>query len=127
MAQKSAELAREEGQAKLKAWKETPASAALGAALVIGRDQPQNLPRDVIDAALHASVDGLPAWTGVDLGNLGYAVVKVNAVVERPAQDAQIVAAQKQQLAQWWAGAEGAAYYEMLKARFKVQMKVDRP
>jgi peptidyl-prolyl cis-trans isomerase D len=127
VAQKSAELAREEGQAKLKAWKETPASAALGAALVIGRDQPQNLPRDVIDAALHASVDGLPAWTGVDLGNLGYAVVKVNAVVERPAQDAQIVAAQKQQLAQWWAGAEGAAYYEMLKARFKVQIKVDRP
>ncbi len=127
VAQKSAELAREEGQAKLKAWKETPASAALGAAVVIGRDQPQNLPRDVIDAALHASVDGLPAWTGVDLGNLGYAVVKVNAVVERPAQDAQIVAAQKQQLAQWWAGAEGAAYYEMLKARFKVQMKVDRP
>ena len=127
VAQKSAELAREEGQAKLKAWKDAPASAALGAAVVIGRDQPQNLPRDVIDAALHASVDGLPAWTGVDLGNLGYAVVKVNAVVERPAQDAQIVAAQKQQLAQWWAGAEGAAYYEMLKARFKVQMKVDRP
>lgn len=127
VAQKSAELAREEGQAKLKAWKEQPAGAALGAALVIGRDQPQNLPREVIDAALHASVEGLPAWTGVDLGNLGYAVVKVNAVVERPAQDAQIVAAQKQQLAQWWAGAEGAAYYEMLKARFKVQIKVDRP
>jgi len=127
VAQKSAELAREEGQAKLKAWKEQPAGAALGAALVIARDQPQNLPREVIDAALHASVEGLPAWTGVDLGNLGYAVVKVNAVVERPAQDAQIVAAQKQQLAQWWAGAEGAAYYEMLKARFKVQIKVDRP
>ncbi|WP_159912966.1 SurA N-terminal domain-containing protein [Pantoea sp. 18069] len=127
VAQKSAELAREEGQAKLKAWKEQPASAVLGSAVVIGRDQPQNLPREVIDAALHASVDALPVWTGVDLGNLGYAVVKVNAVVERPAQDAQIVAAQKQQLAQWWAGAEGAAYYEMLKARFKVQMKVDRP
>ena len=127
VAQKSAELAREEGQAKLKAWKEQPAGAALGAAVVIGRDQPQNLPREVIDAALHASVEGLPAWTGVDLGNLGYAVVKVNSVVERPAQDAQIVAAQKQQLAQWWAGAEGAAYYEMLKARFKVQIKVDRP
>ncbi|MEG1767692.1 MAG: SurA N-terminal domain-containing protein [Comamonas sp.] len=127
IAQKSAELARGEGQAKLKAWKEQPAGAALGAAVVIGRDQPQNLPREVIDAALHASVEGLPAWTGVDLGNLGYAVVKVNSVVERPAQDAQIVAAQKQQLAQWWAGAEGAAYYEMLKARFKVQIKVDRP
>jgi peptidyl-prolyl cis-trans isomerase D len=127
VAQKSAELAREEGQAKLKAWKEQPAGAALGAALVIARDQPQNLPREVIDAALHASVEGLPAWTGVDLGNLGYAVVKVNAVVERPAQDAQIVAAQKQQLAQLCAGAEGAAYYEMLKARFKVQIKVDRP
>lgn len=127
VAQKSAELAREQGQAQLKAWKDQPASAALGDPVVIGRDQSQSLPREVIDAALHAPVNALPAWTGVDLGNLGYAVVKVNAVVERPAQDAQIVAAQKQQLAQWWSGAEGAAYYEMLKSRFKVQMKVERP
>src|SRR5690606_42104229 len=102
-------------------------AAALGHAVVIGRDQTQELPREVIDAALQAPVDTLPAWIGVDLGTLGYAVVKLNSVVERPAQDAQIVAAQKQQLAQWWAGAEGAAYYEMLKSRFKVQIKVDRP
>jgi len=127
VAQKAAELAREEGQKQLAAWKAQPAAAALGNAVVVGRDQSQSLPREVIDAALHAPVDALPAWAGVDLGNLGYAVVKVNAVAERPAQDAQIVAAQKQQLAQWWAGAEGAAYYETLKSRFKVQIKVDRP
>ncbi|MNF17939.1 hypothetical protein D3C80_2217410 [compost metagenome] len=72
-------------------------------------------------------MNALPAWVGVDLGDQGYAVVKVNAIVPRPAQDAQAVAAQKQQYAQWWAGAEGAAYYELLKARFKVQIKVDRP
>lgn len=127
VAQKAAELAREEGQAKLAAWKEQPASATLQSALEIGRDQPQNLPRAIIDAALHAPVDALPAWVGVDLGEQGYGVIKVNAIVERPAQDAQALAAQKQQFAQWVAGAEGAAYYEMLKARFKVQMKVERP
>ena len=127
VAQKAAELAREQGQAQLKAWKEQPAGAAVGAPVVVGRDQSQSLPREVIDAALHAPVNALPAWAGVDLGNLGYAVVKVNSVAERPAQDAQVVAAQKQQLAQWWSGAEGAAYYEMLKARFKVQFKVERP
>ena len=37
------------------------------------------------------------------------------------------MAMQKQQYLQWLAGAEGAAYYELLKARFKVQIKVDRP
>ena len=127
VAQKSAELAREEGQAKLKAWKEQPASVALNKPQVVGRDQTEGLQRAIIDAALHAPVDALPAWVGVDLGDQGYAVVKVNAIVARPAQDAQAMAAQKQQYAQWWANAEGAAYYELLKTRFKVQIKVDRP
>ncbi|MCT9812813.1 SurA N-terminal domain-containing protein [Acidovorax sp. Be4] len=127
VAQKAAELAREEGQAKLKAWKEQPASVALNKALVVGRDQTEGLSRAIIDAALHAPVDALPAWVGVDLGDQGYAVVKVNAIVARPAQDAQAMAAQKQQYAQLWANAEAAAYYELLKTRFKVQIKVDRP
>lgn len=128
IADKAAELARADGQAKLDAWKASPAAAAgLSAAVTVSRDQPQNLPRAVVDAALHASVDGLPAWAGVDLGAQGYAVVKVNRVLPREAADTQIASAQQQQFQQWLGTAEGLAYYELLKDRFKVQIKVARP
>ena len=128
VAEKSAELARADGQAKLNAWKASSAAAAgLSAAQTVARDLPLNQPRAVVDAALHTSVDGLPAWTGVDLGAQGYAVVKVNRVVPREAADAQAVAAQQQQFQQWLGTAEGMAYYEMLKEHFKVQIKVTRP
>ena len=129
VAEKSAELARAEGQAKLASWK-SDASGAVGlsAALTVGRDQLHNLPRSVVDAALHASVDNLPGWIGVDLGGQGYAVVKVNRVQPREAgKQAGEEAAQRQQFQQWLGTAEGIAYYEMLKERFKVQIKVPRP
>ena len=129
VAEKSAELARAEGQAKLASWKNDASGAVgLSAALTVGRDQLQNLPRSVVDAALHASVDNLPGWIGVDLGGQGYAVVKVNRVQPREAsKQAGEEAAQRQQFQQWLGTAEGIAYYEMLKERFKVQIKAPRP
>lgn len=128
VADKAAGLARAEGEAKLAAWKATPASATgLSAPSEVSREQPQNLPRQVIDAALHAPADALPAWVGVDLGAQGYAVVKVNRVVPREAPDAQRAQQERQQYLQWWTTAEGLAYYELLKQRFKVQIKAPRP
>src|SRR5256885_6615623 len=50
--------------------------------------------REVVDSALRAPTAQLPAWTGVDMGAQGYAVVKINRIVERPADDAQAAAAQ---------------------------------
>jgi len=124
----AAELARAEGEAKLAAWKAAPASATgLASTVEISREQPQNLPRPVIDAALRAPADALPGWVGVDLGAQGYAVVKVNRVVPRQAPDAQRAAQERQQYLQWWTTAEGMAYYEVLKQRFKVQIKTPRP
>ncbi|MFY3384849.1 SurA N-terminal domain-containing protein [Paracidovorax sp. MALMAid1276] len=128
VADKAAQLARAEGEAKLAAWKAAPGSATgLAAATVVSREQPQNLPRSVIDAALRAPSNELPQWVGVDLGPQGYAVVKVNRVIERDAPDAQRAEQERQQYVQWWTTAEGLAYYEMLKQRFKVQIKAQRP
>ena len=93
----------------------------------VSREQPQDLPRAVIDAALHTPSDSLPGWTGVDLGAEGYAVVKVNRIVPRQAPDAQRAQQERQQYVQWWTTAEGLAYYELLKQRFKVQIKTPRP
>lgn len=127
IAQKSAELAKAEGEAKLKDWKEKPETAQLPAAKVVGRDQPEGLSREVVDAVLRAPVAQLPSWSGVDLGAQGYAVAKVNRIVERPAPDAQALAQQKQEFSQWSAVAEAVAYYELLKKQLKVQIKVERP
>ena len=81
----------------------------------------------VLDAALRAPTNALPAWEGVDLGNAGYAVIKVNRIAQRPAQDAQVLEQQKAQFTQWSSMAEAMAYYEQLKKTFKVQIKVPRP
>ena len=125
--EKSAELARKEGEAKLAAWTAKPDSATgLSAAMVISRDQPQKQRRAVIDAALSANVDALPAWVGVGLGSEGYAIAKVNKIV--PSTPSASEAAQRhQQYQQILANAEALAYYELLKTRYKVQIKVPRP
>ena len=128
IAEKSAELARKDAEAKKAAWTGNAAPAAgLAPAVVVSRDQTQNLPRAVVDAALRASPDNLPAWVSADLGSQGTAVVKVLRIIPREGADAQQAAQQRQQLQQWWTTAEGFAYYEMLKERFKVQIKPARP
>ena len=128
IADKSTELARKEGEAKLAAWKATPAQAAgLGAAVVVSRDKLENQPRSLVDAALRAPAASLPALVGVDLGAQGYAIAKVNRVMPRETLKASDEQQLRQQLVQWAGTAEALAYYEVLKDRFKVQIKVPRP
>ena len=126
--QKASELARKEGEAKLAAWKSAPDNAAgLQPAIVVSRDQPQNQPRPLVDAVLGANTATLPAWVGVDLGAQGYAAAKVNRLVPRQTPNEQVAQQERQQYLQWWSNAEGLAYYELLKDRFKVQIKGPRP
>jgi peptidyl-prolyl cis-trans isomerase D len=120
----SAERARQEGTAKLTEWKAAPDKAKLPASVVISREEKQQQASAVVEAALRASTQTLPAWVGVDLGTSGYAVVKVEKIVPRDA--AQNRARERDQYAQWWASAEGLAYYRVLKEKFKAEIKVAR-
>lgn len=124
---RAAELARQEGQQKLAAWKAEPASARLPAAQVISREQAQNLPQALLDAVMRADSAQLPQWVGVDLGPQGYAVARVNKRIERPAPKADAQSQERAQYAQWWMQAEGQAYYRLLQERADVQIKVPRP
>jgi peptidyl-prolyl cis-trans isomerase D len=54
VAHQSAELAKQEGKAKMAEWKAKPEAAQLPAAVEVGRDQARDLPREVLDAALRA-------------------------------------------------------------------------
>ncbi|WP_313072565.1 SurA N-terminal domain-containing protein [Melaminivora sp.] len=128
LADQSAELARQEGQKRLAAWKAEPGTASgLGQPLIVSREQAQGQPRAIVDAALHAAMDTPPAWSGVDLGSAGYAVLKINRVVPREDLDASRQRLERQQYTQAWSAAEALAYYELLKERLKVQIKVERP
>ena len=83
--------------------------------------------RAVLNAAMHAKIGDAASWVGVDLGNDGYTVVRVNKVVPRAEDSAELRLRQKQEFERYQANAETLAYYEMLKERFKVQIKVARP
>jgi peptidyl-prolyl cis-trans isomerase D len=124
---KSAELAKAEGQARLAAWTSDPAQLALGEAVTVSRDQAPALPQAVIDAALRADPSKMPALIGVDLGLQGFAVVRVNKIVQRPEATAQQSEQSRQQFARLWGQAESQAYLSSLKSQFKVEMLAVKP
>jgi len=118
--------ARSEGAAKLTEWKANPDAAKLPSAMVVSRDAKQVQPSALVEAVLRASTQTLPAWVGVDLGASGYAVVKVEKVMQRDVSNAAGLAREREQYAQWWASAEGLAYYKLLKEKFKAEIKIAR-
>lgn len=124
---RSAELAKKEGAAKLETWKQQPEAAKLAAAVTVSRDQAQGMAPALMDKLMLADSSKLPAWVGVDLGAQGYAVLRVNKVLERTAPDEARGKQERAQYAQWVASAENQAYYELLKSRFKAQIKVAKP
>ncbi len=124
VAQQATERAHAQGLAKLAEWKANPDAAKLPQAVVVSRESKQAQPSALVEAVLRASTQTLPAWVGVDLGASGYAVVKVEKVLPRDASKSE--AREREQYTQWWASAEGLAYYKLLKEKFKVEIKVAR-
>ena len=127
VAARSAELARQEGTAKLAAWKANPATAEMPAAVTVSREEAQKHPPGLVEAALRADPATLPAFVGVDLGPQGYAVARVVKVLPRPAQSPEAARQELDQYARAWGAAENMAYLNVLKERFKAQVKVPKP
>ena len=98
-----------------------PATALSGPTKTVSRAQPQELPRELLEAVLKAPAANLPSIVGVDLGSEGYAVAKVVKVGGRDPAAADASRAQAQ-YAQSWADAEAQAYYAALRQRFDVQI-----
>ena len=127
IASRAAELAKKDGMDKLAAWKVSPGAASLSAPVLVSRENAQQqLPR-VVNAAMRVDLATLPAWTGVDLGEQGYAVVKVNKRVPRDVPAADVAQQGREQYSQGWAAVEGRAYYQTLKEIFKVKINVAKP
>ena len=124
---RAAELAKKDGSDKLEAWKTNAAGATLAASEIATREPGQKVQGAVLDAVLRADASKLPAWVGVDLASQGYAVVRINKVLPRNAPQENVAKQERSQYTQWLAAAENQAYYELLKERFKVQIKVAKP
>lgn len=122
--QRAAALARQDGEARLAAGRKDPATTLPGEAITFSRATPKDLSPELVDAALKADAAQLPAWTGVDLGSEGYAVVRIEKVLGRDPVVGDPQRAQAQ-YAQAWSAAESAAYYDGLKQRFKVTLHED--
>lgn len=125
--EQSVVLAKAEGQKHLAQWQAQPDKAQLGPAVVVSRDQAQDIAPSLLDAALRADPAQLPTLLGVDLGDQGFALVRVNKLVARDATDAQQQEQSREQFAQLLGNAEAAAYLAHLRAQFKVQILVPKP
>ncbi|MEY2802272.1 MAG: hypothetical protein RL513_1857, partial [Pseudomonadota bacterium] len=126
-AARGAELAKKAGADQLAAWKADPASAKLPAAVVVSREDLARQPRPAVEAALQADPAALPAFIGVDMGDAGYAVVRVVKSITRTAPPEAIARQERQQYGQWWSQAEALAYYNLLKTRYKVKVTAASP
>ncbi|MDN5251145.1 peptidylprolyl isomerase [Betaproteobacteria bacterium LSUCC0117] len=130
-AQKAAALAVSTGQDALTKWRvgstAPVANVRLGQSVSVSRDQAGELSPNLIAAALRVDAKQLPAWTTVDQGLQGFAVIKVTAVEKRPAPEATQAAQEVQQFTQAWSSAELNAYLASLKVRFNSKILVPKP
>ncbi len=120
------QMAREQAQAQLKAWQQHPEQAQLGAAIVVSRQKAAGVPEAAVVAALRVDPSKLPQVTGVDLGDQGYAVVRVNKVLPREALAAQTEQS-RQEFEALWGQAQGQVYLDELKKRLKVKVTATMP
>lgn len=122
IAEQAAAAARKAGEARLVALRGGADASALAPSVLLSRANAQNQPRALIDAVLRADAGKLPLWMGVDLGEAGYAVVRLNSL--KPlAADAPELTQLLPRYAQAWGAAEAQAYYEALKTRYKVKIE----
>ena len=119
VATRAAELARQDGEAKLKQLKADPATD-LSAKTTLSRQQRQDLPVAAVDAVLRADAGKLPVPLGIDLGEEGYLVARIDAVLPRESLDD---APARAQYGQAWSSAETRAYLEALKQRYKAEIR----
>ena len=126
LAEQAMALARKAGQALLAQSKADPAAAKLPLTATVSRNKPEGLAASALNAVLGADASTLPTLLGVELPGQGYLVARIDQILPRdlPAnENAEL----QGQYAQAWARAESEAYYQALKLREKVEIKVKTP
>ena len=124
---KAAALAKAQGEQRLAALKASANADGLPNAIVLSREKSQRQLPQVLDAVLKADPVKLPAIDGVDLGTMGYAVIRVIKVLPPEAENKELMKQAQQQFTQLWGSAETQAYLAQLKAMLKAEILVAKP
>jgi peptidyl-prolyl cis-trans isomerase D len=112
--------ARKDAEAKMALWKQSPDKATLPASVQMSRRNMYSQPPAVMDAALRIPEKQLPAWAVVDIGNEGFALLRVNKVLPLTISP-QEIGETEAQFSGYWGKAEVDAYYRALKRKYKVE------
>jgi peptidyl-prolyl cis-trans isomerase D len=122
VAEQAAELARKDGEAKLAELRKSKSTAGFGAEQKLSRTDAQGVSPLALSAIFKADDAKLPGYVGVDLGNDGYAIYRINAVVPPAPIDPARQAAAQRQLAQVDAQTQLEAYVASLRKRSSVKL-----
>ncbi|MGI4861495.1 MAG: SurA N-terminal domain-containing protein [Janthinobacterium lividum] len=123
----AAELARQDGAARLQAFEKAPtgtaALAGFSPVAKVTRSDAQGVPPAAMAPIFKANAAKLPAFVGIDLPDGGgYAIYRINQVTAGAPVDAAHMSAITQQLAQISAQGEVSAYLAALRKRTKVKI-----
>ena len=122
IAEQAAKLARKDGAAKLAELQKSKSTAGFGAEQKISRTDAQGISPLALSAIFKADDTKLPGYVGVDLGNDGYAIYRINSVVPPAPIDPNRLTAAQRQLAQVDAQTQLEAYMASLRKRSKVKL-----
>ena len=126
--QRGAEMARQEGAQRLKAWTDQPASASkLPDALVLSRDEPAGQPPQLVEAVLRVDPSKLPSFVGVDLGADGYVIARVDKVLPQAEPKPEQAVQSRDRYEELWLMAEARRYYDFLRDRYKARILEPAP
>ena len=110
-------LAIAAGEAKLAELRKG-GSADFGAVKSVSRNNAGDVPPPALNAIMKTDAAALPAYAGVDLGRMGYYIYKINKI-SNEAADAEAMKAEQQQVNEFLAAQEMAAYLGVIKKRAK--------
>jgi peptidyl-prolyl cis-trans isomerase D len=130
VAEESAKLAKQAGEARLAELKAAPANAApagFSAPITVSRNAPEGLAQPALEAVFRIPADPVPAYGGVDLGSQGFAVVQLVKIVPTSAEAlAKRQSAYDPQLQRVAAQQDVVTYVDAIKARTKIVRHPDR-
>lgn len=119
------ELARKDGEGKLKALQQSADAAGFAAARTISRGKPEGFSADALRVVMTAPTAKLPTVVGVPLAN-GYGIFRINKVSPGANAEPGRQAAIKSALDRAQAEADFSAYLESIKLASKVVLYKER-
>lgn len=114
------QLAKKAGEEKLVAVR-SGAEAEFGANLAVSRNKADGIPGQAMAAIMKADITTLPAYVGVSLPGRGYSIYRINSV-SADAVDEVNMKAEQQQVDEFLAAQEMAAYLGVVKKRAKAEI-----